>query len=94
LTYPKGVPHYCRMNVHDDIAHGTTKLFKLNRSQAVRLPKAIAFPDDVTDVVIRRVGRSLVVSPPNRYWRDFFDHEPNPDFPERDQPLVQERDFG
>jgi len=73
---------------------GRATVFKLNRSQAVRLPKAVAFPDDVTEVVIRRVGDSLVISPPKRYWRDFFDHEPNPDFPERDQPPVQERDFG
>jgi antitoxin VapB len=82
------------MNAQSNIENGTAKLFKLNRSQAVRLPKAVAFPDDVTDVVIRRVGRSLVISPPNRYWRDFFAHGPNLDFPERDQPPMQERDFG
>jgi antitoxin VapB len=82
------------MNVPDKIGHETATVFKLNRSQAVRLPKAVAFPDDITKVIIRRVGGSLVISPPNRYWRDFFDHEANPDFPERDQPPVQERDFG
>lgn len=64
------------MNAH-------TKLFKLNRSQAVRLPKSVAFPDGVEEVIVRRVGKSVVISPANSYWSDFFDRPPAPDFPER-----------
>ena len=33
-----------------------TKLFKSNRSQAVRLPKEIAFPEGVKEVTIIRDG--------------------------------------
>ncbi len=68
-------------------------LFKSNRSQAVRLPKELAFPDTVKKVVVRKVGQSIVLTPADALWDDFFDRPPNPDFPERDQPPVQERDF-
>lgn len=67
-------------------------LFRSNRNQAVRIPRDMEFPADVTEVVIRRQGRSLVLSPKNSFWDDFFDEGPNPDFPEREQPPVQERD--
>ena len=68
-------------------------LFKSNRSQAVRLPKELAFPDTVKKVVVRKVGRSIVLTPADALWDDFFDRPSNPDFPERDQPPAQERDF-
>lgn len=67
-------------------------LFRSNRSQAVRIPKDMEFPEGIGEVVIRRQGRSLVLSPRNSFWTDFFDEGPNPDFPERDQPPVQDRD--
>jgi antitoxin VapB len=60
-----------------------TKIFKSNRSQAVRIPKALAFPDHVKDVIVRRRGRDIVISPRDSFWRDFFAEGPNPDFPER-----------
>jgi antitoxin VapB len=74
------------MNAH-------TRLFKLNRSQAVRLPKSVAFPEGVDEVIVRRVGNSIIITPVNALWDDFFDRPPNPDFPARAQPPVQERDF-
>ena len=43
-------------------------LFTSNRSQAVRLPKAVAFPDDVREVDILKVGRSRVIVPKGRRW--------------------------
>ena len=81
------------MNLQSKIARTTVALFKLNRSQAVRIPKELAFPDSVKEVVIRRQGRSLVISPKHTFWTDFFAMGPNPDFPERDQPPAQERDW-
>jgi antitoxin VapB len=68
-----------------------TKLFQSNRSQAVRLPKAVEFPPEVRDVVIRRVGRSRVISPANASWDDFFDG-PSADLGDRDQPIAEERE--
>ena len=68
-------------------------VFKTNRSQAVRVPKELAFPDDVKEVYVIRRGKSLIITPVDALWDDFFNRGPNPDFPERDQPPVQERDF-
>lgn len=70
-----------------------TTLFKSNRSQAVRLPKDVAFPDDVKVVRIIKEGRKRVIVPEDALWDDFFDSEPYPDFPDRDQPPMQQRDW-
>ncbi len=68
-----------------------TRLFRSNRSQAVRLPKDVAFPDDVKDVDIRREGKRRVIAPANAAWDDFFD-APGIDLPPREQPPPQGRD--
>lgn len=68
-------------------------LFKSNRSQAVRIPKDFAFPDDTKEVMIRKSGDRLIISRKDNFWDEFFDRYPNLDFPERDQPPMQERDF-
>ena len=47
-------------------------VFKTNRSQAVRLPKAVAFPEDVHQVEIVRLGRARLITPVGRRWDDFF----------------------
>jgi antitoxin VapB len=39
------------------------KLFRNGGSQAVRLPKDCRFPDDQREVVIRKVGQSVVLEP-------------------------------
>jgi antitoxin VapB len=68
-----------------------TKLFRSNRSQAVRLPKEVAFPEGVKDVTILREGARRVIVPANAVWDDFFD-APGADLPERDESRVEERD--
>lgn len=68
-----------------------TKLFQSNRSQAVRLPKAVEFPPEVRDVVVRRVGRTRVITPANAAWEDFFD-QPGVDLGERVQPVAETRE--
>ena len=68
-----------------------TKLFLSNRSQAVRLPKDVAFPAHVKDVAILREGTRRVIVPANAVWDDFF-ARPGIDLPDRDQPEAQERD--
>lgn len=47
-------------------------VFTSNRSQAVRLPKAVAFPADVREVEIIRVGHSRLVTPVGKRWDDLF----------------------
>jgi antitoxin VapB len=80
------------MNAHSKIQR-TAALFKSNRSQAVRIPKDMEFPEGVKRVVVSKDGDKIVISPVKHSWDDFFDRPPCPDFPERDQPPVQERDW-
>jgi antitoxin VapB len=70
----------------------TAALFKSNRNQAVRIPKDMEFPEGVKKLVVRRVGKTLIFTPLENLWDDFFD-EPGVDFGSRDQPVQQDRDF-
>lgn len=68
-----------------------TTLFHSNRSQAVRLPKDVAFPEGVKDVTILREGGRRIIVPSNSIWDDFF-AEPGIDLGERNQPTEQVRE--
>ena len=61
-----------------------TTLFLSNRTQAVRLPKDVAFPDGVREVRILRDGPRRVIVPVESVWDDFFDL-PGVDMPDREQ---------
>ncbi|TXL73413.1 antitoxin [Vineibacter terrae] len=50
----------------------SSTVFISNRTQAVRLPKAVAFPDDVHHVDILKIGQSRVIVPKGRRWDDLF----------------------
>jgi antitoxin VapB len=50
-----------------------TKMFKSNKTQAVRLPKAVAFDESVTEVEIVVVGNSRIISPVGESWDQWFD---------------------
>ena len=70
-------------------------VFISNRSQAVRLPKAVAFPDDVHQVDILKIGRSRVIVPQGQRWDDLFLNGPrvSDDFlSKREQPAAEERE--
>ena len=68
-----------------------TTLFLSNRSQAVRLPKGVAFAEGVREVTILRDGARRIIVPTNAVWDDFF-NQPGVDLGSRDQPAMQERD--
>lgn len=68
-----------------------TTIFQSNRSQAVRLPKDVAFPEGVRTVTVLREGKRRVIVPADAGWDDFFD-APGIDLGEREQPAPQERD--
>lgn len=68
-----------------------TTVFQSNRSQAVRLPKDVAFPEGVKEVAILRDGSRRVIVPANALWDDFFS-SPGVELGERDQPAAQERE--
>ncbi|APX92778.1 antitoxin [Halomonas sp. 1513] len=69
-------------------------VFKSNRSQAVRLPKAAALPDSVTRVDVVVVGRTRIIAPAGEAWDSWFDGETVSDdyMLERGQPADQERE--
>ena len=68
-----------------------SSLFRSNRSQAVRLPKDIAFPDDVKQVAVWREGKNRILAPADAAWDDFF-AQAGIDLPAREQPPTQERE--
>ncbi len=71
-----------------------TKLFKSNQSQAVRLPKAVAFPARVSEVEVVVIGNTRVIAPANQLWDSWFEATPvSDDFMEyREQPVLQQRE--
>ena len=52
----------------------TAKVFMTNRSQAVRLPKDFQFPTD--EVLIRKVGDDVILSPRPRDWKSYLESAP------------------
>ena len=68
-----------------------TVMFLSNRSQAVRLPKAVAFAPGVREVTILKEGARRVIVPKEAAWDDFFEG-PATDLGEREQPAMQVRD--
>jgi antitoxin VapB len=71
-----------------------TTVFKSNRSQAVRLPKAVALPEHVKRVEIIAVGHTRIITPAGESWDSWFDGPGvTADFmAEREQPAEQERE--
>ncbi len=70
-------------------------VFTSNRSQAVRLPKDVAFPEGVHQVDIVIVGKSRVIVPKGKRWDDLFLSGPRAtkDFlTKRKQPKAEERE--
>jgi antitoxin VapB len=48
------------------------KLFRNGGSQAVRLPKTCRFRDDLDEVLVRRVGKQVVLEPADEWPDDFL----------------------
>lgn len=72
-----------------------TKLFVNNRTQAVRLPKDVAFPPGVREVEIVKQGATRIIRPVGSGWDHYFAHgaRPTEDFmSEREQPPAEERE--
>ena len=50
----------------------TTTVFTNNRSQAVRLPVDVRFPEGVKKVQVRTRGNERIISPVGQTWDSFF----------------------
>lgn len=72
-----------------------TRIFKSNRSQAVRLPMEVAFPDSVKDVEITAIGNKRMIAPAGQSWDEWFNAPGvSSDFmTERRQPVDQRREI-
>jgi antitoxin VapB len=57
----------------------------------LRIPKDLAFSGSVKKVIIRKVGKSRVITPVDALWDDFF-ALPGIDIAEPDDLPVQERE--
>ena len=71
-----------------------TRVFKSNKSQAVRLPKAVEMPENIKDVDIVAVGNTRIITPAGSAWDEWFESaQISDDFMEtRDQPEAQKRE--
>lgn len=71
-----------------------TTIFMNNRTQAVRLPKGLALPDDVKQVEITAIGHTRIISPIDSVWDSWFDGPGVSDdfMQEREQPQEQQRE--
>jgi len=49
------------------------KIFHNGGSQAVRLPKSCRFPDDQQEVLVRRVGRRVILEPADEWSSEFLE---------------------
>lgn len=47
-------------------------IFTNNRTQAVRLPAELRYPDSVKKVEVRAVGQERIIAPAERAWDSFF----------------------
>jgi antitoxin VapB len=54
----------------------SSRVFTSNRGQTVRLPKAVAFPEDVHEVDILKIGHSRLIVPKRKRWDDLFQGGP------------------
>lgn len=50
----------------------TSTVFNNNRTQAVRLPAEMRFPDSVKKVEVRVAGQERIIAPAESAWDSFF----------------------
>ncbi len=69
-------------------------IFTNNKSQAIRIPKALAFPDGIKKVSIIPAGNGRLITPVETAWDNWFAGDAvTTDFmAERGQPTDQERE--
>ncbi|MDR8492140.1 type II toxin-antitoxin system VapB family antitoxin [Serratia nevei] len=71
-----------------------TSIFLSNRSQVIRLPKALELPDNIKRVDIIAIGKVRIITPVGTSWDIWFEGEGvSEDFMIlRNQPTIKNRD--
>lgn len=70
-------------------------VFTSNKSQAIRLPKPVAFPDSVRQVEVSKIGASRLITPAGKRWDDLFANGPRASkefLDDRNQPVAEDRE--
>lgn len=85
------------MYIHTVYGYGImirTRIFKSNKSQAVRFSKAVEMPDDVKDVDVVAIGTTRIITPAGSAWDEWFDNSSVSDdfMVSRSQPETQKRE--
>lgn len=82
------------MEIREIVVMEKASVFKSNRSQAIRLPKSVALPDDVKRVDVVAVGKTRIITPEGTSWDEWFEGDRVSDdfMVERDQPSEQFRE--
>ena len=73
----------------------SSTVFTSNQSQVIRLPKAVAFSEDVREVDILKIGRGRLIVPQGKRWDDLFQNGPrasNDFMQERARPASEDRE--
>ncbi|HDG0629585.1 TPA: antitoxin [Serratia marcescens] len=52
-----------------------TSIFLSNRSQVIRLPKALEFPDEIKRVEVIAIGSTRIITPAGASWDMWFEGE-------------------
>lgn len=70
-----------------------TTIFLSNRSQVIRLPKALELPENIKRVDIIAIGQIRIITPAGTSWNIWFEEEHiSEDFMAlREQPTIQDR---
>lgn len=74
------------MNAPFKSPYARATVFTSNRSQAIRIPKAMAFPDTVKELRVIKERRGLLLVPADAVWSDFL-AEDGGDIVEPDDPI-------
>ena len=76
------------------MSQATATLFLNNKSQAIRLPKSVAFPSDTRQVTIVALGQTRIVTPVGHVWDAWFAQPADADaaLGQREQPEMQKRE--
>ena len=76
------------------MATAHTKIFMSNKSQAVRLPKAVELPQSVREVDIVAIGLTRIITPAGKVWDEWFDAPGVSDdfMSTREQPMDTQRE--
>lgn len=59
------------------VVHKKVEVFSDDESQYICIPNELKFSDNIKDVLIRKVGDELIITPTDKIWDSFFNNNEN-----------------